>query len=73
MGNRTLLERFACTNESVLVETINRYSARMQLEILSIAVIHNPSSKHPFRAIVLFEKDIVITAEKPCETNMKNG
>jgi len=73
MGNRTLLERFACTNESVLVETINRYSARMQLEILSIAVIHNPSSKHPFRAIVLFEKDIVITVEKPCETIMKNG
>lgn len=73
MGNRTLLERFACTNESVLVETINRYSARMQLEILSIAVIHNPSSKHPFRAIVLFEKDIVITVEKPCETNMRSG
>ena len=73
MGKRTFVERFACTNESVLVETINRYSARMQLEILSIAVIHNPSSKHPFRAIVLFEKDIVITVEKPCETNMRNG
>lgn len=73
MGNRTFVERFACTNETTLVEVINRYSVRMQLEILSISVIHNPVSKHPFRAIVLFEKDIVLTMERPCENNMKNG
>ncbi|MCE1272446.1 MAG: hypothetical protein LWW88_13005 [Acinetobacter sp.] len=73
MGGRTFVERFACTNESALVEAINRYSVRMQLEILSLSVIHNPVSKHPFRAIVLFEKDIVITMERPCENVMKNG
>lgn len=51
-------------NEAELVESINRYSVQMQLEILGISVIQNPVSKHPFRAIVLFEKDIVLTAEK---------
>lgn len=64
MGNRTFVERFACTNETALVEAINRYSVRMQLEIISLSVFHNPVSKHPFRAIVAFEKDIVLTAEK---------
>lgn len=64
MGNRTFVERFACTNEAALVEAINRYSVRMQLEILSLSVIHNPASKHPFRAVVLFEKDIVLVAEE---------
>lgn len=64
MGHRTFLERFVCMNEAELVESINRYSVQMQLEILSISVIQNPVSSRPFRAIVLFEKDIVLTAEK---------
>ena len=51
-------------NEAELVESINRYSVQMQLEILSVSVIQNPVSSRPFRAIVLFEKDIVLTAEK---------
>ena len=74
MGHRTFVERFVCMNEVELVESINRYSVKMQLEILSLSVIHNPASKHPFRAIVLFEKDIVLVAEKmSCKDIMKSG
>ncbi|MEK0212415.1 hypothetical protein [Acinetobacter junii] len=73
MGNRTFVEKFHSSNEKNLIEAINRYSARLQLEISGLSVFHVQNSKEPFRAFVIFEKDIVITVEKPCETNMRNG
>lgn len=67
MSQRTFLEDFSVTSASVLVETVNKYAARLQLEILSLSVIHNSSSKYPIKAVVLFEKKIVIQAEvMPC-------
>ncbi|WP_336938251.1 hypothetical protein [Acinetobacter modestus] len=64
MGNRTFVENFHAANEKNLVEAINRYSVHMQLEILGVSVLHIQNSKEPFRAIVAFEKDIVLIAEK---------
>ena len=67
MSQRTFLEDFSVTSASVLVEVVNKYAARLQLEILSLSVIHNPNSKYPIKAVVLFEKQIVIQAEvMPC-------
>lgn len=66
MSQRTFLENFSVTTEAYLVETVNKYAARLQLEILSVSVIHNPNSRYPIKAVVLFEKQIVLNPER-CE------
>ncbi|MCF3128457.1 hypothetical protein LRQ09_13905 [Acinetobacter soli] len=66
MSQRTFLENFSVTSEGVLVEAVNKHARRLQLEILSLSVIHNPNSKYPIKAVVLFEKKIVLNPEH-CE------
>lgn len=63
MSQRTFLEDFSVTSASVLVEVVNKYAARLQLEILNVSVIHNPNSKYPIKAVVLFEKKIVLNSQ----------
>ncbi|PPB87752.1 arabinose ABC transporter permease [Acinetobacter soli] len=62
MSRRTFVENFACTNKATLCEAINKTAARLKSEILSISMIYLEKSKWPYQAIVVFEKDIVITA-----------
>lgn len=62
MSRRTFVEDFACTNKATLCEAINKTAARLESEILSISLIYLEKSKWPYQAVVVFEKDIVITA-----------
>lgn len=64
MSRRTFVEDFACTNKVTLCEAINKTAVRLQSEILSISMIYCEKSKHPYQAVVVFEKDIVITANR---------
>ena len=62
MSRRTFVENFASTNKASLCESINKTAARLKSEILNISLIYLENSKWPYQAIVVFEKDIVITA-----------
>lgn len=59
---RTFLENFSCTNLNTLTEVINKHAARVKLEILSISVVYEVNAKYKYKAVVLFEKQIVVSA-----------